>query len=202
MKQAIVNVLIVFFQVCSASVVGATIWKYENDLRLRKVLLGKVVENHYAKLRDFNRDDSALGQLRQWFHSTNDAFKIFASICAVNVAVFCAWKIPSLRPTMMRYFVTSCEQNQIRLLPMILSNFSHSSPVHLGLNMFVLYSFTNLSVSTIGEENYCSLYLAAGCVSSFTSYCFKIFSGALMPSLGAVSFVHVFLHNFIMLTFS
>lgn len=45
---------------------------------------------------------------------------------------------------------------------MVFSNFSHYSPLHLGLNMMVLYSFSNIGVHLFGKENFLALYLSSG----------------------------------------
>ena len=45
---------------------------------------------------------------------------------------------------------------------MVLSNFSHYSPFHIGLNMMVLYSFSDLGVHLFGKENFMALYFSSG----------------------------------------
>lgn len=86
---------------------------------------------------------------------------------------------------------------------MVLSNFSHYSPFHIGLNMMVLYSFSDLGVHLFGKENFMALYLSSGLseyklgeqhlthfvtgvVSAFASYAYKVATHSLAPSLGAV----------------
>ena len=70
---------------------------------------------------------------------------------------------------------------------MTLSTFSHYSAFHIFANMYVLHSFANPTVLSLGKEQFLGLYLSAGVVSSFTSYAMKAFSGVGGLSLGAVS---------------
>ena len=54
-------------------------------------------------------------------------------------------------------------------LPMVLSAFSHYSAIHLGLNMYVLYSFGAPIIDRFfGVEQFCGFYLSAGEHNSLT----------------------------------
>ena len=46
-------------------------------------------------------------QLSLWWASQSEGQKVFWPICLVNTLVFCAWKVPALAPTMLRYFASS-----------------------------------------------------------------------------------------------
>jgi len=70
---------------------------------------------------------------------------------------------------------------------MLLSAFSHYSFLHLAANMFVLHSFAPSVVGTLGKEQSAALYLAAGVISSFSSYLYKVIICTPGLSLGAVS---------------
>lgn len=72
---------------------------------------------------------------------------------------------------------------------MFLSTFSHNSLLHLGFNMFALHSFMQLTVHSLGIEQFTALYLTGGVTSNFTSYLYKVmFSKSPVGSLGAVSY--------------
>lgn len=61
---------------------------------------------------------------------------------------------------------------------MVLSAFSHYSLIHLGINMYVLWSFSGQLIDNMmGAEQYTAFYLAAG---KYTSRCP---SGALLKPL-------------------
>lgn len=71
--------------------------------------------------------------------------------------------------------------------PMILSTFSHYSAFHIFANMYVLHSFSNGAVQSLGAEQFLGLYLSAGVLSSFASYLYKGVMAQPGLSLGAVS---------------
>ncbi|XP_044726476.1 presenilins-associated rhomboid-like protein, mitochondrial [Chrysoperla carnea] len=180
-----------------ASFAGAAIWQYENmrahALEMRKNLnfnwLNKQVkrpQQHAGELRnEFNR----------WWNSLTEGQKLFVPICAANVAVFCAWRVRSLQPMLIRYFCSN-PASKAQCWPMVLSTFSHYSAFHLMANMYVLHSFSTGAVSALGKEQFLALYLSAGVISSFTSYVYKVMvkqpglslgaSGAIMAVLGFV----------------
>lgn len=111
--------------------------------------------------------------------------RIFFPILAVNVVVFGLWRIPSLRPFMLRYFCSNPAAKAV-LWPMLLSTFSHYSLFHLFANMYVLNSFS-ASANNLGREQFLGMYLSAGVVSSLASYMFKVGTKSAGYSLGAVS---------------
>lgn len=53
--------------------------------------------------------------------------------------------------------------------------------------MYVLHSFANAAVLSLGMEQYLAVYLTAGVVSSLASYLYKASIGTAGLSLGAVS---------------
>ena len=54
-------------------------------------------------------------------------------------------------------------------LPMILSVFSHYSLWHLGINMYVLWSFSGSIGSLLGKEQFLAMYLSAGELLNYQS---------------------------------
>ncbi|KAJ8968563.1 hypothetical protein NQ314_002227 [Rhamnusium bicolor] len=163
-----------------ATFVGAAIWEYEN-MRSHAIHMIKKPIKFFKNKVDQGIEKSAK--------------KVFVPICALNVLVFLAWRVPRLHPFMMKYFCSNPASEHV-CIPMILSTFSHYSGFHLLANMYVLHSFSTGAVHSLGKEQFLALYLTAGVVSSFTSYMYKIImkqpglslgaSGAIMAILGYV----------------
>ena len=110
--------------------------------------------------------------------------QIFAPILIINVLVYGLWRVPSLKPLMLKYFCSNPAAKAI-CWPMILSTFSHYSLFHLFANMYVLHSFS-AAVNGLGREQFVALYLSGGVISSFASYLYKIATARPGFSLGAV----------------
>lgn len=147
-----------------------------------------------------NRNNSIIGQLwnnpiqevpwledlKQFWKRQGDGFKIFCAIAAINGLVFICWRIRALNPYMTKYFVSQVgTEPTIRIMPMILSNFSHYTLTHIAMNMIVLYSFCDMSIHLFGRENFLALYLSSGVISSFFSNFYKLALNIRAPSLGA-----------------
>lgn len=122
--------------------------------------------------------------VNSWWSSLTPGERVFAPICALNVLVFGLWRVPRLQPTMMKYF---CSNPAARAVcwPMLLSTFSHYSMFHIFANMYVLHSFSNAAVQTMGKEQFLGFYLSAGVVASFASHLYKGLAGRAGFSLGA-----------------
>ncbi|KAH9272723.1 hypothetical protein BASA83_004925 [Batrachochytrium salamandrivorans] len=56
-----------------------------------------------------------------------------------------------------------------RIWTAITCGFSHITALHLGMNMFVLYSFIETMVSTLGVRRFAWVYISAGIGSSIVS---------------------------------
>lgn len=112
--------------------------------------------------------------------------KIFAPILVLNVVVYGLWRLPQMRPFMLKYFCSNPAAKAV-CWPMVLSTFSHYSLFHLFANMYVLNSFSAAAMG-LGKEQFLGLYLSAGVISSFASYAFKIATRNPGYSLGAVRF--------------
>ena len=68
---------------------------------------------------------------------------------------------------------------------MVLSTFSHTSPLHLGVNMYCFYTFARSLGEVMGPEQLTALYLSSGVVASLLSHCYKVAIGSVTSSLGA-----------------
>ncbi|KAF2892220.1 hypothetical protein ILUMI_13964 [Ignelater luminosus] len=184
---------VAFSSVCFG---GAAIWQYESmrshAISMLKQPMGFVhKKTHEAHLKA----GSWRRQVNNWWNSLTPGERVFVPICAINVLVFAAWRIPRLQPYMLKYFCSNPGSSNI-CWPMLLSTFSHYSAFHLFANMYVLHSFSSGAVASLGKEQFLGLYLSAGVISSFTSYLYKTIarqpglslgaSGAIMAILGYV----------------
>lgn len=143
-------------------------------------------------LRQQRRADDLHGQFLElrrrvnaWRNQLTIGHKIAYTTIAANLAVLGAWRVPRLRSVMNKYFLSHVNTQKIAISPMILSCFSHSSPLHFTFNMFALYSFSNIATSLLGPEQLIALFLSAGAVSSLTSMTFRLATRRFTPSLGA-----------------
>ncbi|KAL1500908.1 hypothetical protein ABEB36_006327 [Hypothenemus hampei] len=168
-----------------ATFVGCAIWEYEN-MRSHAASMIKRPMKFFKKGSEYGIErSSVLGkELKRRWQALTPGQKVFVPICALNVAVFVAWRIPRLHTFMLSYFASN-PASPHQCLPMILSTFSHYSVAHLLANMYVLHSFSTGAVHSLGKEQFLSLYLTAGVFSSFTSYLYKILRKKPGLSLGA-----------------
>ncbi|CAL9684561.1 unnamed protein product [Knipowitschia caucasica] len=174
-------VFTVGFSGCSFG--GAALWQYESLKSRVQSYFDQVQADWLDRLRPKKRGDLRR-EMNQWWNSLSEGQRTVTGIIALNVLVFCCWRIPSLQRTMIQYF-TADPASKTRCLPMLFSSFSHISFFHLAANMYVLWSFSSSAVSMFGREQFVAVYLSAGVVSSFFSFVSKIASGRFGPSLGA-----------------
>ncbi|XP_053601402.1 presenilin-associated rhomboid-like protein, mitochondrial isoform X3 [Plodia interpunctella] len=172
--------------VSAASVLGCVIWEYET-LRAHSTTLlrrpGSWLNAQQKKiLAQFQKPEP--GPVQKWWRSLKESEKVFYPILAANVLVFGAWRVRALQPYMVKYFCSNPSGSAI-CLPMILSTFSHYSPLHLMANMYVLYSFMPAAVASLGSEQFVAMYLSAGVISSFASFLYKVVANQPGLSLGA-----------------
>ncbi|KAI6232782.1 Peptidase, S54 family [Aphelenchoides fujianensis] len=114
-----------------------------------------------------------------------DGQKAVLGIIALNVLVSVIWRIPRAEAFMYRWFTNSFASKSL-CSPMLLSVFSHYSPIHLALNMYVLYSFAPVSVDRfLGFHHFLAFFTTAGVVSSFTSLAHKWVVRSNVRALGA-----------------
>ncbi|CAD5230585.1 unnamed protein product [Bursaphelenchus okinawaensis] len=156
-----------------------------NDFQRQKDLLKKSVSSFFS---DFSFEsffaDSEGHTSHQEFKLTPGQKLVFGLIAA-NVVVTLLWRIPAMRNFMMQYFTNSFAQKSL-CIPMVSSVFSHSSFIHLGLNMYVLHSFASVSVDRFfGVDQFLAFYLTAGAFSSLTSLIHKSAVASPVRALGA-----------------
>lgn len=141
-----------------------TWWQQLSEVQKQGILLMSMVDDFWSSLTEGQR--TATG------------------IIAVNTAVLCCWRIPSMQRTMLKYF-TANPASKTRCLPMLLSSFSHYSILHMAANMYVLWTFSSTIVNLLGREQFLAVYLSAGVISTMVSYTCKTATRRLHPSLGA-----------------
>ncbi|KAG1688947.1 Presenilins-associated rhomboid-like protein, mitochondrial [Nymphon striatum] len=163
------------------SYAGAALYQYENMRSRAWALFSEETDwwLHRNKAGYYRR------QINEYWNSMDDGQKVAIGIIFLNCLVFLSWRIPSLQPKMIKYFL--CNPNSKSLLPMVLSTFSHTSFLHLAINMYVLFSFSSAAGHVLGKEQFAATYISAGVVSSFASLMCKVFTSKANSSLGAVS---------------
>ncbi|XP_055678587.1 presenilins-associated rhomboid-like protein, mitochondrial [Lutzomyia longipalpis] len=179
--------LVFTLAVSTGSFVSVTIWEYE---RVRAKILRTVKGSSTAswfksKINGTQKKaNDWRNEVQSWWRTLPEGDRIFIPLCAINVLVFALWRIPTLQPTMVKYF---CSNPAARAIcwPMFLSTFSHYSLFHIFANMYVLRSFANPAVHALGREQFLGLYLSAGVMSSLASYIYKIGTKQAGLSLGA-----------------
>ncbi|KAG1688948.1 Presenilins-associated rhomboid-like protein, mitochondrial [Nymphon striatum] len=161
------------------SYAGAALYQYENMRSRAWALFSEETDwwLHRNKAGYYRR------QINEYWNSMDDGQKVAIGIIFLNCLVFLSWRIPSLQPKMIKYFL--CNPNSKSLLPMVLSTFSHTSFLHLAINMYVLFSFSSAAGHVLGKEQFAATYISAGVVSSFASLMCKVFTSKANSSLGA-----------------
>jgi len=158
-----------------------SVWQYEN---MRSAALQSKL---FSGLGGFIRQQKA-GQLRemasQWWDQLSEGHKLFWPLAGLNLLVWCSWRVPTLQPVMMKWFMCN-PAGRATCLPLLLSTFSHHSLIHLGVNMFVLHSLAPHMVHFLGKEQFLAVYLIGGVTSSLASSAVKVARGTMTFSLGA-----------------
>uniref|UniRef100_T1JLF4 rhomboid protease n=1 Tax=Strigamia maritima TaxID=126957 RepID=T1JLF4_STRMM len=168
----------------ACSFTGATIWQYEN--------VHKQVYDRWQRNAGIFQNELALPrktggyrrEMNSWWNQRTEGQKVAFSIIGLNTAVFLLWRVPALRPVMVKYFCSNPAAKAV-CWPMLLSTFSHFSPWHLAANMYVMYTFSTSVVNFLGKEQFVAFYLTAGTFSSFLSYVHKVVMRVPSMSLGA-----------------
>ncbi|OUM53460.1 hypothetical protein BVG19_g2742 [[Candida] boidinii] len=121
------------------------------------------------------------------------------TIMALNAVVFGLWRLaPSvntLYPYLYKFFVLSHNPTTIRTQwSLLLSSFSHQEFFHFLVNMGCFYSFSMTMINVLGVDNFTSLYLSSGVISSFASLAFSSLTsiglyGSSVGASGAISAV-------------
>ncbi|KAG9348245.1 hypothetical protein JZ751_001980 [Albula glossodonta] len=162
---------------------AAAIWQYETLKSRVQSYFDEVQADWLDKLRPQKQGDIRK-QVNQWWNRLTEGQRTVTGIIALNALVFCCWRVPALKRTMLTYF-TSNPASKALCFPMILSTFSHYSFFHMATNMYVLWSFSSSIVSLLGPQQFMAVYMSAGVISTFMSYVCKTATGRLGPSLGA-----------------
>ncbi|KAF8383424.1 rom-5, partial [Pristionchus pacificus] len=154
---------------------------YLSDWERSKTLLKKHFHQHAADFFKPLVPPPTDPQYRELTHGE----KCAAFLIVSNTLVFLLWRAKGLQPMMWRYFSNSYASKSL-LSPMILSAFSHSSFIHLGLNMYVLWTFAQVTVDKfLGPDQFFAFYLTAAAVSSWTSLAHKAAVRSPIRALGA-----------------
>jgi len=182
-KYALRKPLLFAFGVTGVSFVGCSIWHYERyRKRIDQVL-------NPGNWRFIERNPEKFSEIRNkinnyWNRLTIGQKTVFA-IAGLNTLVFLAWRLPSAQRIMMKYF-TGNPFGSASSISMLGSAFSHYSLIHLGVNMYVLSSFSTVVVDHLmGLEQFTAFYLSAAVVSSYVSYTHKMIAKNPAFSLGA-----------------
>lgn len=162
----------------AVSYVAAMIVDVEREKARRKRWLASV------NYREISRDKNPkwTNSVITWWRSRRESEQTIFSIMAANGAVFLAWRMPSLKNIMSRYFVHSTRSHPITMLT---SMFSHISGMHLLVNMIALYSFGRVLHERMGREQFIAFYLSSGLVSSAGSHLVRVYRQDFTQSLGA-----------------
>lgn len=120
-----------------------------------------------------------------WWDQLTEGDRCALYLVCANVAIFALWKVKAFDKVMWRYFSNSFASKSL-CAPMLLSMFSHQSIIHLALNMYVVWSFTNVSVNSfLGPNQFWALYITGGVFSSFLSLVHKAITRSPTRALGA-----------------
>ncbi|EYC25888.1 hypothetical protein Y032_0011g1443 [Ancylostoma ceylanicum] len=159
-----------------------------------------------AIISDYERQSHRLKNLfeKARFSSENgwkqltDGDKCALYLVGANLVVFALWRVKRLQTFMWRYFSNSFASRSL-CMPMALSVFSHYNLVHLALNMYVVWSFTNVTVdkflgpdqvlffswSNIYTLQFWAFFITAGVVSSFFGLAHKALARSPIRAVGA-----------------
>lgn len=115
---------------------------------------------------------------------TNPSLLLLGPLIATNLGVFGCWKAFPDSTTMLKYFLQVPGQG--RVLPLILSSFSHLGIVHLIANMVGLYSFGTAVSNVFGPSQTAAIYFSGSVIANFVNESFAVLSKRpILPSVGA-----------------
>ncbi|RAL12008.1 rhomboid protease PCP1 [Aspergillus homomorphus CBS 101889] len=106
-------------------------------------------------------------------------------IVGINVGVFVLWRAwPPAWRLLNRYFISVAAYP--RPLSLVGNVFSHQKPVHLGVNMVMLWFVGTRLHDEVGRGEFLSLYMASGIIGSFLSLTAHVLLGQwTVTALGA-----------------
>ncbi|TGZ63541.1 hypothetical protein CRM22_006876 [Opisthorchis felineus] len=163
----------------SALLFGSTVWSFEHwRVQSWRLKHGHDVSGDRLRfpMQVRKKLESLLGRPFQ-------AKDVFWAIVACNLVVFVGHRSP-LQSMFLRYFVNS-PYGPTPALSMLLSVFSHHSPFHLAINMYVLHSFTPTLINILGPGDFIYLFVGGGIFASFLSIINKSIRRSVVPSLGS-----------------
>ncbi|XP_050537694.1 presenilins-associated rhomboid-like protein, mitochondrial isoform X2 [Daktulosphaira vitifoliae] len=173
--------------VSTGAIVVASICEYERFSSTAKKLSNSIFDEFFVQNAERN-NQNIFSQIKKLWYDLPASRKVFAVIVSINALVFFAWKIPRYESVMIKYFMTDALAKKIPVSSLLLSAFSHSSPLHLLFNMVALNSFCAGVIHPWGSmspEEFSAMYLSACVVSSLTSILFRRSFGLVGNSLGA-----------------
>jgi membrane associated rhomboid family serine protease len=113
---------------------------------------------------------------------------VYAPIFLSNLGVFLAWRlgfgVAVVRRVLNRYFLLTPQRGRVVPLSLLLSTFSHGTPLHFGFNMWAIYTFL-IGLPAYHAEDVMALYLTAGSFSALVSLCASVVGRRTVRSLGA-----------------
>lgn len=142
----------------------------------------------FYKKSIYRQNENILSDLKTHWKNLKASEKIFSTILLLNTIVFLAWQVPRWQHIMIKYFTTDALAKTIPVSSLLLSAFSHSSPVHLAFNMYALHTFCRGVIQPWGEmgpEEFTAMYISSCVVSSLASITFRRIIKSPGISLGA-----------------
>ncbi|PYH49888.1 rhomboid protease PCP1 [Aspergillus saccharolyticus JOP 1030-1] len=105
-------------------------------------------------------------------------------IVGINVGIFALWRFPPAWRMLNRYFISVAAYP--RPLSLVGNVFSHQKPLHLGLNMTMLWFIGTRLHDEVGRGEFLSLYMASGIIGSLLSLSAHVLLGQwTVTALGA-----------------
>lgn len=161
-----------------ATVAGGSVYLWNSeDMRMFRRKLRIFIFN---QIRSW---DTHLPLIRWWYRDLDELHRCLFTLIGLNVLVFLMWKLPFMRTIMSEYFMQTTLSRKV--IPLLLSIFSHRNLPHLAFNMFALYSFGSAFGSLFGSEQLMTTYMLGGAASSLSSHLFRLSTRNFSPSLGA-----------------
>lgn len=144
-------------------------------------------------------------RIKWYWNHLSSGEKVFVPICALNLLVFGLWRVQRIQPFMLKYFCSNPVASKSNLFlnvpvrnlhnirpfifveavcwPMLLSTFSHYSAFHIFANMYVLHSFANVAVASLGKEQFLYLFLCGGKDIDLLTYQIHYFTTSIYNSI-------------------
>jgi membrane associated rhomboid family serine protease len=148
-----------------------------------------VVTGSFASVAAVERFNFQLPQaINELNQRTPYLFPFVGTVILSNIMIFGLWNKSYLVPRFItKYFL--CQHGLPHVFSTLGSTFSHQNFMHLGFNMFALYSFGRACCHQVGSGDTAAMYLSTGVISSsiagVISYYHPILKKIKIPSLGA-----------------